>query len=303
MPYRIENYIKDLNKPIRKQLIHYYDYCKYELKFTTATMNGKMSSINHFVRASGIKRLEDLDNDMVSEYIKQQTAQGLKPRTINNRIKHLLAMARYYRDIEDIEIPNLKDKKIKKQHEEPSDKRAFKREVIYEALRYADRETWLLIKTGFDCGLRMCELRAMRLRDLNGDQLTVHGKGGKKRFVILSEDVIVRLQDWIKREKITDYIWRGQSYKYPNSPRSYNTLRKMMRKPFEAANIVGFCPHELRHSYATDLANLGLDPRRIQQGLGHSSVTITEIYLHELNGKSLQDIYDVKYSAAAPELR
>lgn len=304
MPYRIENYIKDLNKPICKQLIHYYDYCVFERNFTQQTMIGKTSSINHFVRFSNIDRLEEISNELVSEYIKTQTIQEIKPRTINNRVKHLLAMIRYYQDEEDMVFPLLQERKIHKQHEAPANKRAFSRETIYKALRYADREQWLMIKICFDCGLRISELRKMRLRDINGDSLLVHGKGRKDRPAILSEEVVIRLKDWIEREGIVDYVWPSKAKTHRGQPKSDATVRRMIRAPFTAAGVPQVCPHELRVSYATDLTFLGAETRSIQQGLGHASERTTEIYLKDtLTQKRLKPLYNLKYSASAPELR
>lgn len=304
MPYRLEKYNINPNSPIYHQAIHYYDHCAKECNFTEQTMTGKISSINHFLRDSRLDDIANLDNSIILDYVKRQADAGLMPRTINNRTKHVLAMARYYRDIEDIDIPNLKDKKIKKQIEAPSNKRAFPRDIVYEALKYADREAWLLIKIGFDCGLRINEIRQMRLKDLTGNELTVQGKGRKQRFVILSDEVMVRLKDWIKREKIDDYIWRSNYGRHIGRPKSTNTLRQIIRKPFEASGVYKMCPHELRHSYASDLLDLGAPTRSIQHGLGHSSEKITEIYLHELKpGKEAQQMYTLKYSAPAPELR
>lgn len=304
MPYRLENYLTNLDKPICKQVMHYYEICQYERNFTETSMVNKVNSINHFLRYSNLDRLENLTTEMVIDYIRHQAEQNLKPRTINNRTKHILAMARYYRDIEDMEIPGFKDKKIKKQHEEPSNKRAFTRELVYKALRYADREAWLLIKIAFDCGLRINEIRQMRLRDLRGNELTVHGKGRKQRFVILSDEVLVRLHDWIERENVTDYIWESKYCTHRGQPKSGDTLRIAMRRPFTECGVYRACPHELRHSFASDLLDLGAPTRSIQHSLGHSSERTTEIYLHELKpGKATKQLYSLKYSAPAPELR
>lgn len=304
MPFRLEKYNINPNFPVYKQATHYYELCQYEWNFTPATMINKINSLNHFLRWSQLDSLENITNELVASYIRCQTESGLKPRTINNRTKHILAIVRYYRDIEDMDIPNFKDKKIKKQHEAPSGKRAFSRETIYEVLACADREAWLLIKLGFDCGLRIGEMRQMRLRDLDGNKLTVHGKGRKQRFVLLDDEVMVRLNDWIKRRKVTDYIWESDHYTHQGQPKSTDMLRIIIRKPFDACGVYHACPHELRHSYASDLLDLGAPVRSIQQGLGHSSERTTEIYLHELvPGKATKQLYELKYSAPAPKLR
>ncbi len=304
MPYRLEKYNISPNKPIYHQAKHYYELCELEWNFTKQTMENKINSLNHFLRYSRLDRLENLTNEMVTDYIKSQAERGLKPRTINNRTKHILAIARYYMDYEDMEIPRFRDRKIKKQHEEQSDKRAFSRDIVYEALAYADREAWLLIKIGFDCGLRISELRMMHLKDLDGNRLLVHGKGRKKRFAILNDETLVRLKDWINQRHVTTYIFESNYSGHRGRPKSGQALRTIMRKPFTKCGIVNACPHELRHSYASDLLDLGASVRSIQQALGHSTERITETYLHELvPGKTMKQLYDLKYSASEPNLR
>lgn len=300
MPYRIENYTNP-NREICKQLVEYYEYCKFACNFTADTMRGKISSLNHFLRFCQIERIEEISNSMIYEWMSVQTAAGNGPRTVNNRLKHLRAWLNYCTDVCDMEIPNYSPKKIKKQPEEDPNRRAFSREIIYEALRYADRETWLMIKICFDCGLRINELRHIRLCDIQGDKLSVLGKGRKRRFAILSPEVVVRLDDWIKRSHITDYLWPSKLYQ--DRPKADATIRMMMKAAFSAAGVYNFCPHELRHSYATDLKRLGASTRSIQHGLGHTNEKITEMYLHDLTADSLEELYTLKYSAAAPEMR
>lgn len=301
MPYRLDRYNIDQHTVAYQQIVEYYDYCVYERNFTDASMRGKISSINHFLAHTKISDVREITNEMMAAYIRTQTEQGLMPRTINNRTKHVKAMVNYFKDIKDYEFPNLKMRRIVKQHEEPADKRAFSRDIIYEVLRYADREAWLMIKICFDCGLRISELRKMRLKDINGNKLLIHGKGRKNRLAILSNEVQVRLEDWIKREGITNWVW--PSLECPGYPLADCTVRKMIKRPFAAAGIPDAKPHELRCSYATDLKKLGAATRYIQQGLGHTSEKITEIYLKDLDSSTLDELYRIKYSAAAPELR
>lgn len=303
MPYRLEKYGINPKYPIYKQVVHYYDLCTYEWNFTKESMNNKINSLNHFLRWSQLRRLNKLSNELLEKYVAEQVEQGLKPRTINNRTKHVMALYNYYHDVEDMEFKNFKPKKFKKQIEGMTDKRAFTRDVVYEALKYADREAWLLIKIIFDCGLRISEVRGMRLTDLNGNRLTVHGKGRKIRFVLLSDDVLKRLKDWIKRRQVKDYIWESDYRGHRGQPKSTQSLRRIIRRPFDHCNVYKLCPHELRHSYASDLAELGARTRSIQHALGHSDERTTQIYLHELTpGKETKELYDLKYSAPSPEL-
>lgn len=301
MPYKLEQIFNEakVKPPIYNQLIKYYDYCQFTRNFTYNTMCGKVSAINHFVSYSGLQDIEYITNDQIYRWMGHQTDKGNRPRTVNNRLKHLLAMLRYYRDY-GAKMPNLILPEIQKQTEDPPSKRAFSRELVYQALRYADRDAWLMIKICFDCGLRIQELHDMKLQQINGNQLEIIGKGKKRRFAILSDEVMVRLEDWILRNRITNYIWA--SHTKPRCPMTVEAMRAKMRAPFEAAGVYGFCPHELRHSYATDLKRLDASTRSIQLGLGHASELTTERYLHDLDGSDLEDLYKLKYSAKSPEI-
>lgn len=305
VPYRISNYLTDeeLEWPFAKQLIQYFDYCKYERDFTEQTMTGKVSALNHFAKWSKLHQIEDLSNDIVREYTRWQSDDDLSAYTKNNRSKHISAMAAYFTNEVGISIPNFDPSKLHKQHENRADRKAYPRDVIYEVLKYADRREWLFIKICFDCGLRINELRNMRIKDIDGDKIKINGKGRKIRYAVVSDEVKVRLEDWIKREAITDYIWPSTHKSHAGKPMSVNTIRKYMQKAFRAAGVMHMKPHELRISYATDLVQVGAKVRDVQQGLGHSSIKTTEIYLRDLDDTALRRLYKLKYSAEAPELR
>lgn len=297
--YKLEKVVSDISLPIAKQLQEYYDYAQFTRNFSYDTMRNKVSSINHFVKWSKIENLSEITNDMINDWMKSQSINGCGPVTVNNRLKHLLVIIQYYKDY-GMSIPGFFRPQIQKQKEDDPCRRAFSRETIYRALQFADRETWLMIKLAFDCGLRMKELRNIRLKDINQREIRIYGKGGKQRFVIISSEVEIRLHNHILRNNIRDYLWASATK--PNSPKSAETIRRKMKAAFQAAGVYGFKPHELRHSYATDLKKLGASTRAIQYGLGHSTEQVTERYLHDLDSSDLQELYRIKYNAPSPEI-
>ncbi len=291
---------KDPNTEFMRQINQYLDHCRYERNFSKTTIEDKRRSLLHFARMPQVKRLEDVDTQLVLDYIKSQMQRGLKATTVNDRIKHLKAMANYYLE-EDMKLPNLNLRKLHRLTEEPPERRAFTRDVIYNALKYADREIWIAIKLAFDCGLRFEELRTIKLSDIDGRRISIIGKGRKHRFVIMSEETRSRLDDLIVMNHITNYIF--ESDRKHGYPKSQNTIRHKAIKVFAAAGVKDFKMHELRHSYATDLKKLGAPTRLIQQGLGHSTEKITERYLHDLDDSSLQELYKLKYSVENSNIR
>lgn len=299
MAYNLDKIVQPTDA-IYQQLTEFYTYNEHIRRLSKATLSGQMSDINYFVRFSGLKDLREITNAQIYAWISYQVDQGNKGSTVNARLKRLIAMLRWQRD-DNLSMPGLKISRIPLQKEEPPKRTYYTREQIYKALQYADRREWLWIKMMFDCGFRVSELRMLRLSQIDGDVVQFTGKGRKTRPAILSKEVVERLQDWVTREQIEDYLWPSGRSK--REPISVKVLREQMRKPFEHAGIYGACPHDLRRSYATDLKRLNVPTRRIQQGLGHASELTTECYLRDLDGAEVRDIYDVKYSAPEPPLR
>jgi site-specific recombinase XerD len=161
-----------------------------------------------------------------------------------------------------------------------------------------------ILEAFFSTGLRIAELTALNLEQFNSlkdkkdMELGVIGKGGKPRVVYFSE----RALDYIRKylEVRNDIKHADQKALFINfrdksdnadarlTPRS---IERMVKKYALLSGVPIFTtPHTLRHSYATDLLNQGVDLRSIQEFLGHSNIATTQIYTHVTN-KRLRDIH------------
>lgn len=292
MPLSLKENIPNEN-PIYRQLSDYYDFCQNIRHMTPATLTSKIYTLNNFVLSSKLTDLRLISNQLIFEWINQQSARGNSGRSINDRLAHLKAMLRWQRDM-NLEMPLLRLALIPKVCEVPPRKVHFTREQIEQVLVQANLQEWLLIKLSFDCGLRISELRKLQLSDIREDRLTVIGKGNKRRYAYLCIDVKNRLAEWITSQNIQKYLWPSPIS--PNTALHTCTIRAHMKRAFQKAGINNFCPHDLRHSYATDLKKLGATTRQIQAGLGHTSEVVTERYLSDLEGYDLRDLYTLKYS-------
>jgi site-specific recombinase XerD len=152
----------------------------------------------------------------------------------------------------------------------------------------------------FSTGLRVSELRSLtRDINLNSDELSVRGKGGKVRVVFLSDYAKKCVKDYLKaRKDISDALFtpvEEKSFKN-NSTREYGFLnnRSIQRIVKQHAIKAGISkkvtPHTMRHLFATDLLGNGADLRSVQALLGHSSIVTTQIYTH-VTDKHLHDIH------------
>ena len=267
-------------KSIDKQIDEYLNYCENVRRMSEQTLHGKRWICREFLKTIKIDSLSELSNKHINEWIAEQTARGCSGRTINSRLVNLVAMLRYFQDM-GISFPKLKLRLIVKCKEQPPRRVYYTREQIEQVLRYADHLEWLLIKLCFDCGLRISELRNLRLMNLNGRMVTFIGKGSKARESYMSKEAKNRLDDWIQRNRISDFIWVRTPGK--NEPMSVEDIRYLMRKLYQAG-FKNFYPHALRHSFATDIQKHGASLMETKEMLGHARIETTERYVHGLEG-------------------
>jgi len=136
----------------------------------------------------------------------------------------------------------------------------------------------LILQFLYSSGLRVSEIVKIKPVDLDFNEnmgWVREGKGKKDRMFILSEKLSKKLQKFIKKHSDWDYLF---SEKKPLTTRN---IQKIVQKTAEKASIEkNVHPHTLRHSFATHLLDAGVDIRKIQFLLGHSSIATTQIYTH-----------------------
>jgi len=175
--------------------------------------------------------------------------------------------------------------------------KALTDDEIKQLLRPAEPETPVtlcdhaILELAYACGLRAAELRTLRLEQLHFDAgfINVIGKGNKERVVPVGT---------IATEAVNRYLAAGRpKLVTPRSPGNvfltkrgtpfaaftlWTHIKRCVRRAGISRNIT---PHMLRHSFATHLLEHGADLRVIQELLGHSSISTTEVYTHVTSGR------------------
>lgn len=139
----------------------------------------------------------------------------------------------------------------------------------------------LLIALLYSSGLRISELVNLKVKDLDYEKSTIiirEGKGKKDRITLLPEILKNDLESFTQNKNADEYVFisnQGQG-KYPVKVR---TVQKVMQQAITKAGIKkNVSPHDLRHSFATQLLENGVDIRYIQTLLGHKNLSTTMIY-------------------------
>jgi integrase/recombinase XerD len=147
----------------------------------------------------------------------------------------------------------------------------------------------------YSCGLRVSELIELRVSrvDLVDGVVRVIGKGNKERWVPIGKSASDAIDDYLSqyRSSITpepgheDILFLGRQGRGMSRQMAFTMLRRTV---IAAGVRKSVSPHTFRHSFATHLLEAGADLRAIQEMLGHSSITTTEIYTH-LDRRFLRD--------------
>ena len=188
-----------------------------------------------------------------------------------------------------------------------------------EVLEYGDLERLLAAPTGndirnlrdkaileifFSTGLRLAELCSLsRYIDFKRGEVTVRGKGDKLRVVFVSDSAREAVKKYMDKrgdaeERLFVSLDRSGKVIGPITPRAVQ--RVVERRAREAGIAKRIHAHLLRHSFATDLLVNGADLRSVQELLGHSNISTTQIYTH-LTNKELREVHKAFHGARRKE--
>ncbi len=275
---------------------------RYERQLSSNTVSAyrhDLSSLAAVLSESGVKLLQADRGKLVSAF--DALTGGDSPRSINRR---LASVRNFYRWC-------LRERRIERSPAEelkgivtsrPLPKLASV-EVIESLLSAAGGDTpealrnRALIEVAYSCGLRVSELSGLRVTQVSFAEsvVRIRGKGGKERIVPFGKRAASALLDYLTRgrplmcgtadsgkpvalpEKSGDFIFLSKR----GLPMTRFGCAAVLKRLCAIAGYAGkLTPHTLRHSFATHLLEGGADLRVVQELLGHSSISTTEIYTH-----------------------
>lgn len=139
----------------------------------------------------------------------------------------------------------------------------------------------MILKVAYATGLRRAELLALQLTHIDSSRSVVRvikGKGNKSREVPARSTLIGELRRYYNYYHPRTYLFEGPK---PGDPYSASSFQKIVKKAAAEADIKkNISPHILRHSFATHMLEKGINLKRLQIILGHTSLKTTSIYLH-----------------------
>lgn len=188
-------------------------------------------------------------------------------------------------------------------------------EEVGAMLRVSDKRTvqgkrdYALLLTMLGSGLRSAELCTLNVADIqsyrNQPVLVVNGKGGKVRHVPLHTEALGAIRTYWKAEdrdghKPDEPVFQtlGKHGPYEARRLTYKAIRHLVARTHKAALVKRrVTPHTLRHTFAVSLLDQGVDLRTVQDLMGHSNITTTQVYLHTSDEKKLAAVNALSFGS------
>ena len=167
----------------------------------------------------------------------------------------------------------------------------IKRMTTLSSELFSELRTVAMIELMYSCGLRVSELVAIDINDLDLEEgfVRVKGKGGKTRFSPIGRSAINAVEMYLSKRPSSENEALFVSQNNRVSPRSVQNIIK--KRALEVGVTVNVHPHMLRHAAATHFLQSSHDLRTVQEFLGHKTIKSTQVYTH-LDFLELSKVYD-----------
>ena len=290
---------------LNNYITQYIEHCQYRKRLDYKTLKAYQIDLKQYAGSCPSMK-NALSKEVVDRYITNLHKQ-YKPKTVKRKIASLKAFFHYleYQELIKENPFNKLDTRFREEKLLPKTIPFHSIQkflsVLYEQKSLASSDYQLrccvrdiaVIELLFATGMRISELCSLKPEsiDLESGNILIYGKGAKERVIqIGNPEVISALllyQEYFKEDIVSCGYFFVNKRKNKLSDQS---VRFMINRYAEIADITQhITPHMFRHSFATLLLEQDVDIRYIQQMLGHSSISTTEIYTH-VSSKKQKDI-------------
>lgn len=255
---------------MKEKFYKYLDeFCEYLLdlkNYSPLTVKTYKTPIQEAIKSSEIYEEDKRIIFNITKYRIQIAT--LNPKTINKKISSINSFINYL-ESKDTAIKLVGNNTIKSPQTLP---KPIQTKNIFESLEEATLQEKLIIVFIYSFGVRISELATLKLEDIRTNSIQVTGKGDKQREIPSNPVANDLLKEYLSYYNPVEYLFEEDS-----KPLTKRQIQYRLEKAFRKIGIKA-TPHQLRHSFATDLLNDGARINDISELLGHSSLKATGIY-------------------------
>jgi len=301
---------------LRQAIKEFKFHCEFEKNLSQKTLRAYEIDLEQFLSYENFQTFNmiDIDKNKIKSYIQSLYRLELKAKTIKRKVAVVKALFNYLEFEESIEVNPFRKLHISIKEPQTLPKTIELNKItkllkyLYQLKdNYTNKDIYsykalvrdiVVLEILFSTGIRVSELCNIKCDtiNINNGLITIHGKGDKERVIqICDSETKTLLKEYVK---LFHNTLSDNSFFLVNrlgNQLSEQSVRLMIKKYQKILGIEqNITPHMFRHSFATLLLEEGVDIRYIQNMLGHSSISTTQIYT-QVNLKHQKKILATKH--------
>lgn len=282
---------------MRRYIEEFESYLIFEKKYSKNTSQSYIRDLNGLCDYVNDEKLDGIDKKTIEKYI-NYLSERLDSRSISRNISTFKSFFKYLKlnkIISNNPMEMINNPKIKKSLPKVLSEDEVETLLDIDLNDDFDFRNKAMLEVMYSSGLRVSELINLKVNDIDLDNecVRIFGKGSKERVIPLNEYSVYYLKEYLSNHRgemfkhgENDFLFLNNHGKNMTRQGFFKIIKKLA---FEKNIKTDFSPHTLRHSFATHLLKHGADLRSIQELLGHSDISSTQIYTHVTNEKLQSD--------------
>lgn len=284
----------------------YWDYLRIERQVSPHTLTNyqrQLDAILALLSEQGIQQWQQITPSVVRFILAQSKKAGLKEKSLALRLSALRQFLSYLVQQGKLKVnpaTGISAPKQSKHLPKNIDGDQVQQLLANDSKEPIDIRDRAILELMYSSGLRLSELQGLDLSSINTRtrEVRVIGKGNKERIVPFGRYASHALQQWLKVRLLFNPKDDALFVSQLGNRISHRSIQKRLETWGIRQGLNSHLnPHKLRHSFATHMLEASSDLRAVQELLGHSNLSTTQIYTH-LNFQHLADVYDQAHPRA-----
>ena len=277
-----------------QELSEYLEFLEIEKGLAENTLEAYRRDLSGFFDFCGDTGIDKIQRNQINSYIRNLHEKHFSPASIMRKIASLRGFFKWAC------INNVTKNNPALTLEQPKIPQKLPKVMTVEEInnllnQNLNKLQRVIVELLYGCGLRVSELVNLKINDydLNGKYLECTGKGSKDRIVPMGKKAIKAIKDFLPERDYniqkyniqSKYLLINEHGRHVTRQEVYTFIHNLGKHLHKSIS-----PHTLRHTFATHLLENGADLRVVQELLGHSNVSTTQLYTH-ISKKRLKEVY------------
>ena len=284
----------------------YWTYLKIERQVSPHTLSNyqrQLVRVVEILQHAGIQQWQQVTPSVVRFVIAQSHKDGLHEKSLALRLSALRRFLSYLVQLGELKVnpaTGISAPKQAKHLPKNIDTEQVQQLLANDSKEPIDIRDRAIIELLYSSGLRLSELQGLNLNSINirVREVRVIGKGNKERVVPLGRYASHAIQQWLKVRLLFNPKDEALFVSQLGNRMSHRAIQMRLETWGIRQGLNSHLnPHKLRHSFATHMLEASSDLRAVQELLGHSNLSTTQIYTH-LNFQHLAEVYDSAHPRA-----